>query len=63
MRSLKKFNAADGTGQKDISVRSVPVDLWRKVHVRAAQEGITIRQLVIRAVALFVEGEGDKNGN
>ena len=35
---------------KDIRVRAIPIDLWQRVKVVAAQRDITIRELVIEAL-------------
>ena len=40
---------------KDIRVRAVPLDLWQRVKVLAAKRNITVRQLVIDALAACVE--------
>ena len=41
---------APSLDDKDIHVRAMPLDLWQRVKVRAAQDGITVREFVIEAL-------------
>ncbi|MEE8448001.1 MAG: hypothetical protein V3S39_00065 [Thermodesulfobacteriota bacterium] len=33
--------------KKSVQIRGIPVDLWRRAKVVAAQRGITVRELII----------------
>jgi len=39
-----------------INLRDVPDDLHRKAKARAAMEGITLKQLVLRLLEEYLEG-------
>ena len=41
-------------------VRGVPDDLWRRLKVLAAQKGVSLRELVIRAIAELLDREEGK---
>lgn len=48
-------------------LRSIPPDLWHKVKVRAAIDGVTVRQAILGLLADWVETQsvtrtGDRNG-
>ena len=40
---------------KDYLLRDLPLELHRKVKVQAAEEGITMRAWIIRALQAFIE--------
>ena len=40
-------------------LRDVPDDLHRRAKARAAMEGITLKELVLRAITEYVEKGGD----
>jgi hypothetical protein len=46
------------------TIRNIPEDLHRKAKATAALEGITLRELILKAVAEYVaqRTEGDGNG-
>jgi len=33
----------------------VPVDLWRRVKIRAANQGVTVQAVISRAVSAYLE--------
>ena len=37
-------------------LREVPSDLWRKVKAKAALEGVTVREVIIRLLREYVNG-------
>jgi plasmid stability protein len=39
---------------KAYPLRNVPADLWRAVKIRAAQEGRSIREIIIDALRQYV---------
>jgi len=39
----------------DCNLRGVPVDLWNKLKHRAIDEGVPLRELIIRALKAYVE--------
>ena len=47
------------TGANDLNIRDFPVELHRQAKARAAQETLTLRKLVIAAVAAYLESRGD----
>jgi len=40
-------------------LRDVPEDLHRRAKAKAAMEGITLKELVLRAITEYVEKGGD----
>ena len=43
------------TPTKQIVVRQIPVDLWRKFKVQAAADDITLQAALVRAIQQYVE--------
>ena len=41
-------------------VRGVPDDLWRRLKVLAAQNGTSLRELVVRAISELLDREEGK---
>lgn len=39
---------------KQIVVRQIPVDLWRRFKVQAAAEGITLQEALAKAIHQYV---------
>ena len=35
---------------RKIQIRNMPVDLWRQVRLQAAREGMTMRDVVVKAI-------------
>ena len=46
-------------GANDLNIRDFPVDLHRQAKALAAQEMLTLRKLVIAAVAAYLKPRGD----
>jgi predicted HicB family RNase H-like nuclease len=43
-------------GMATINLRNVPDDLHRKAKARAAMEGVTLKQLIMRLLEEYLEG-------
>jgi len=40
---------------KSVNIRQVPADLWQRLKVQAAVEGITLQAAVTKAIAQYVK--------
>ena len=40
---------------QDIKVRSIPVDLWKRVHIHAAQTGVKLNVVVELALTTYLD--------
>jgi plasmid stability protein len=38
-----------------VTVRDIPVDLWRQLKIKAATDGDTVREAVAKAIAQYVK--------
>ena len=47
-----------GKSKKPITIREVPVDLWRKVKAKAILDGKNTRQVVIELFQGYIKKEG-----
>ena len=58
MRSLNPQSAIlnRGFGMSTINLRNVPDDLHRKAKARAAMEGVTLKQLILRLLEEYLAG-------
>ena len=45
-----------GFGMATINLRNVPDDLHRKAKARAAMEGVTLKQLIMRLLEEYLDG-------
>lgn len=44
----------------DINLRDFPKDLHREAKAKAALEGITLKELIIKAIEAYLKKEGGK---
>lgn len=45
----------DSNGTKQIVVRQIPIDLWRKLKAHAAIEGATLQDTVTKALEQYLK--------
>ncbi len=53
---LRILYAIVAMDEKQIVVRRIPVELWRRLKVKAAAEGRTLQELVAAAIQRYLEG-------
>lgn len=48
-------NEPEGEPHKGYILRDIPYNLWRKTRIRAAEEGLSVRELVLKAMQHYLD--------
>ena len=55
--NLGPTGPVDGAPPMFYYLRNVPQPLWAKVHMKAMDEGLTFRAVIIRALRVYARGD------